>query len=165
MLTGQVPGLETGADLLAGVPGVPLVHDIPEGSKLVISFIGIHVVIERDQPDTILPEQFHIDADLKIVTPEPAHVLDAYNGDLTFFDCGDHSLKTGTVEACAADSVIGIMDNIGESMLCSIVFQDLFLIGNGIGFALQLVIMTESLIQGCNLPFIHISGHISDPPF
>ena len=165
MLTGQVPGLETGADLLAGVPGVPLVHDIPEGSKLVIPFIGIHVVIERDQPDTVLSKHLHIDTDLKIVTSEAAHILDAYNGNLAFLDRRDHSLKTGTVEACAADPVIGIMDNVGESMLCGIVFQDLLLISNGIGFALQLVIMTESLIQGCNLPFIHISGHISDPPF
>ena len=48
MLTGQVPGLETGADLLAGIPGIPFVHDIPERSELIVSLISIHVLIERN---------------------------------------------------------------------------------------------------------------------
>lgn len=135
MLTGEIPGLETGADLLAGIPGIPFVHDVPEGSELIIPFVGINVVIERNQPDTVLTEQFHIDADLKIVSSEAAHILNAYNGNLAFLDRRDHSLKTGTIEACAADAVIGIMDNVGESMLCGIVFQALLLtvdIGEGI---------------------------------
>ena len=60
---------EDGFDLLAGIPGIPLVHDIQERSELVLGrTVAVHIVIDGDKPHAFFrKEDLGVETDLKII--------------------------------------------------------------------------------------------------
>ena len=55
-------------DLLAGIAGVPLIHDITERGKIIVAFEAVHAVIDSDKTYTLLAEYFHYLTNFEIVT-------------------------------------------------------------------------------------------------
>ena len=48
------PRFENGTDFIAGIPGVPLVHDVQERSKVIVRGIGtVNIVVDSDEPNTL----------------------------------------------------------------------------------------------------------------
>ena len=123
MLPGKVLCLKRRADFLAGVTGVPLVHDISERSKLIVPFESVHAVVQGNQPGIVLPQHFHIGADLQIITTEAAHVL--YDNDRysVSFDFSNHLLKARSVELRTRDTIIRKVDAVGKTVLFGVVLQ------------------------------------------
>ena len=130
MLPGKVLCLKRRTDFLAGVTGVPLVHDISERSKLIVPFESIHAVVQSNQPGIVLPQHFHIGADLQIVTTKTAHILYDNDRDSVGFDFGNHLLKSGSVELRTRDTIIREVDAVGKTVLFGVVLQYSLLVGD-----------------------------------
>jgi hypothetical protein len=147
MLSGKVFCLKSRTDLLTGISGVPLIHDIAEWRELVIALHGIHVVIQGDQAGTALAEHFHICADLQIVSSEAGHILDNAGRDVSGSDLIDHGLKAWAVETGSGDPVIGKMPEDTHTVRSRVILEDPLLVGDGVGFSLLFVIVAEPLIE------------------
>ena len=132
MLPGKVLCLKRRTDFLAGVTGVPLVHDISERSKLIVPFESIHAVVQSNQPGIVLPQHFHIGADLQIVTTKTAHILYDNDRDSIGFDFGNHLLKSGSVELRTRDTIIREVDAVGKTVLFGVVLQYALLVGDAL---------------------------------
>ncbi len=70
--------------------------------------------------------------------------------DFPGFNVCKHGLKTGALEVCAGEAVVGVPAQIGKAVLLGVGFQNPLLVGNGIALALQLVLMGQSRIKGGN---------------
>ena len=123
MLPGKVLCLKRRTDFLAGVTGVPLVHNVSEWCKLIVPFESVHTVIQSNQPGVVLPQHFHISADLQIVTTKAAHVLYDNDRDSVSFDFSNHLLKAGTVELRTRDTIVRKVDAVGKTVLFGVVLQ------------------------------------------
>ena len=107
-------GLEHGADFPAGVAGVKLVHDVAERGKIIIAFQTVHTVIDGNQPDAALPQNFHDLTDFQIVTPQAAHVFDNNGLHPSGLDFLHHRQKAGTVKTGSRYAVIGEMGGVRQ---------------------------------------------------
>lgn len=109
---------EDGLDLLAGIPRVPLVHDIQERRELVFSrIIAVDVIIDGNESDTLVREKdLGIETDLKVVPSDSRHILDAYCRHVPRLDFIQQSLKARAIEIRAGVSVIREMTDILESL-------------------------------------------------
>ena len=48
------PRLEYGTDFIAGVLGIPLIHDIQERGKVIVRGIGtVNIIVDSDEPNTL----------------------------------------------------------------------------------------------------------------
>ena len=48
------PRFENGTDFIAGILGVPLVHDVQERSKVIVRGIGtVNIIVDSDEPNTL----------------------------------------------------------------------------------------------------------------
>ena len=48
------PGLEHRTNFVAGIFGVPLVHNVQKGRKVVVCWIGtVNIVVDSDEPNTL----------------------------------------------------------------------------------------------------------------
>src|SRR5699024_9256774 len=76
VLAGLAFGLESGTDFTAGVSGVILVHNVAERGKIIVTSGAVHAVIDGDEANATLTQDFHNLTDFQIVTTHAAHVLD-----------------------------------------------------------------------------------------
>ena len=153
------PVAEHGLDLIAGVLGVPLVHDVQERSKIArCGVCAVHAVVDGNKPDTLVGEQqLSIVADQKIVPSKAAHILHDDGGDISGFNVRKHGLETGSLKVRTRITVVRVPAQIGKAVLLCIGFKDTLLIGNGIALALQLVLMGKSWVKGGNWLLVGLS--------
>lgn len=78
----------------------------------------------------MLPQHFHIGADLQIVTTKTAHILYDNNGDSVSFDFSNHLLKTRSVELRTRDTIVRKVDAAGKTVLFGVVLQYSLLVGD-----------------------------------
>lgn len=95
----------------------------------------------------MLPQHFHIGADLQIVTTKTAHILYDNDRDLVSFDFSNHLLKAGTVELRTRDTIVRKVDAVGKTVLFGVVLQYSLLIGDRVRFALKLVIVAQAFVE------------------
>lgn len=86
-----------------------------------------------------------IEAMITDITATTAEAED-YTGEDGLLYCGKchtpkHGLKTGSLKVRTRITVVRVPAQIGKAVLLCIGFKDTLLIGNGIAFALQLVLM------------------------
>ena len=117
-------------DLLGRVPRIPFVHDVAEGSEVIISIESIHAVIDGNQADPFLSEHLHDLADFQVVTAHSAHILDANCSDVSFVDLIHHGHKARTVEAGAGDPVVGEVHRTRQVMKLCVVHKHFLLIAD-----------------------------------
>ena len=159
----QVPAclslsLKGGANLLADITGIPLVHDISERREIIVIAKTVHAVVERNQAHIFLPQGFHHLPYLEVITPQAAHVLDDDRLHIPGLDLRHHGHEAGTIKTGAGYAVIGEMGRAGESIASGIVLQHQLLIANGVGFTLQLIVARQALVQRCDLDFTHCAA-------
>ena len=136
VLAGFTFGLESGANFAACISCVILVHNVSERGKIVVPSGTVHAVIDGNETDTFLSEDFHYLTDFQIVTPKATHVLYQQIFHSSGFDFFHHCQKSGTVKASATYAIVRKMDWIREALRTGVVFQLAFLIGYAVGFAL-----------------------------
>ena len=127
MLTSFALGCKGGANLLARILGIPLVHDVAERDEVIIAILTIHIIIDGDQAYTFLTEHLHDFANLEVVTTDSAHILDADRVDVTGVDFAHHGHEARTIKACTGETIIGVVDEVGDAMIPSVVLQEAFL--------------------------------------
>ena len=146
MLAGLALGLKGGADFLAGVTGIPLIHNVAKRGKIIVPTKTVHAIIQGNQPDILLAQQFHDLTDLQIVTSQPGHIFDNDRPHMTCFYFCHHCIEAGTVKAGAGDAVIGEVGRTGKAVPSGVVLQHELLVGNAVALALQLIIPAQTLI-------------------
>ena len=106
--------LEYSADLLACVLGIELVEDVDERCHVVIHLIcAVHTVIDGDKADIVVREHhLRVHTDLKIITPETAHILDDDRADLSLVDERNEPSPIGTVEVRAGLNISNALCNL-----------------------------------------------------
>ena len=147
--------LEHGFNLAAGISGVKFIHDVQERGKIILSVGAVHSVIDGDQPDASLPQNFHDLADFEIVTPQAAHVFDDDCLHVSGLHFLHHGGKSGAVEPGSGDSIVREMGRVGKTVAAGIIFQHGFLVADGITLTLEFIVTGEPLVQRGNLGFRH----------
>ena len=94
--------------------GVKLVHNVAERGKIIIAFQTVHTVVDGNQPDAALPQNFHDLTDFQIVTPQAAHVFDNNGLHPSGLDFLHHRQKAGTVKTGSRYAVIGEMGGVRQ---------------------------------------------------
>ena len=94
------PSAEDGLDLVAGVPAVELIHDVEKGREVVLLGLGaVDAVVDGDEPHTLVGEHdLGVEANLEIVPPEAAHILDDDCADVARLDLPHHGGEAWAVK-------------------------------------------------------------------
>lgn len=94
------PGTEDCPDLVAGILGIPFVHDIQEGSEVILHRIGaVHIVVDCNEAHTLVGEHdLSVETNLKVVSSKAAHVLHDDGRDVTGLDFLQHFVECRTIE-------------------------------------------------------------------
>ena len=116
------------AHLAADVLGVPLVHDVPEGRKIIVTLVAVHTVVYSNKADVVLWKiGVGVISHLQIITSQPGHILYDHGGHITGLYILQHLLEAGAVEICPGVAVICIAACVSEAVvLC--VFGEQFLL-------------------------------------
>ena len=147
--------LEYGFNLAAGISGVKFIHDVQERGKIILSVGAVHSVIDGDQPDASLSQDFHDLADFEIVTSQAAHVFDDDCLHVPGLHFLHHGGESGAVEPGSGDSIVREMGRVGKTVAAGVIFQHGFLVADGITLALEFIVTGEPLVQRGNLGFRH----------
>ena len=95
---------------------------------------------------------------MELISAEAAEILGDNDPDFTVFHVGDHLLERWPLEIAAGKTIVYIEAGIGKVMAFREFLQDIFLILNAVGIALQTVILTETAVRGGFL-FLRSSPH------
>ena len=119
------PGAEDGLDFVAGVPAVELVHDVEKGREVVLLGLGaVDAVVDGDEPHALVGEHdLGVEANLEIVPPEAAHVLDDDRADVARLDLPHHGGEAWAVEIDAAVAVVSEVPEVGKALLTGVGFE------------------------------------------
>jgi len=102
-----------------------VLHYIQKRGKVIIrSIVAVDTVIYRKKTDIFLWKQnFRIKADLQIVSPQSAHILNDNRCDISCFYFFNQLLKTRAIEIHTRKTIVSKMANIREPISASIIFQ------------------------------------------
>ena len=146
LLAAGVPQIPLVHDV--GVPQIPLVHDVEEGSKLAaLPIRAVHAVGDGDEPDPVLGEEhLRVEAGLQIIPAHPAHVLHQHRRHLPIFDVRHQPLPVRALKVAAGVAVVGVVGAVRETMLRGIVLQHALLHHDGIAVPQLLVVPGQALV-------------------
>ena len=100
--------------------------------QAVKKLLDIDIIVQGDQAGIVLPEDFHIRPDLKVIPSEARHILDDTGFNIPLPHLIDHALKCRAVESGAGDSSIHIVSEnchpVGESEI----LKNPLLVHNGV---------------------------------
>ena len=132
------PGFENGLYLPAGIAGVKFVHNVQKRGKIVISLlVAVDTIVDGDKPNALVSKHdIGVKANLEVVAPEAAHVLDDDRCHVPGLHLGNHGLEAVPVEGRAAHSIVREVADIGEAVPFAEVLQKCLLVQNGIAGAL-----------------------------
>ena len=152
MLSRIADDLLGSSDLAAAISQVPFIHHVQKRSELATSLIfTIHSVGNSNEADISLSEiDLGVITDFKVITTDTAHILRDDHTDLTRFNVLNKTFPIGSVEAAAAVTVIGVVDDVSVAVLFAIGFEHFLLIHDGIAIAKLLVVSGQSFIKGSN---------------
>ena len=137
------------ADFPAGVPNKPLVEQIFERHEVVaLAAVSVHIVIDGDVANAEHGEAFlNVEAGMELISAEAAEILGDNDPDFTVLHIGNHLLERGPLEIAAGETIIHIEAGIREMVVFGKLLQDIFLILNAVGIALQTVILAKTAVQ------------------
>ena len=123
---------ENSLNLLAGVSGVPFIHDIEKWHKLILGrIITVNIVVDLNGSHALFRKHnLAIESDLQIVSADTGHILDAYGFYVPCLDFIQKSLKARAVKIRARIAVICEMADAPETVSFRVIFQIFLLIGD-----------------------------------
>jgi hypothetical protein len=128
---------------------VVFTHHVEEGGKLsrFLRF-AVDAVGYGDETNALLTEQNLGEvAHLQIVSPDAAHVLDQNTADPSGIDVRHQTFPAGALKGAAGNAVIGVMPDVGETVLLCVLLQHGLLIDNAVAFTERILIVGEALIE------------------
>ena len=118
------PGPEHGLYLAAGVPGIPLVHDVQKRGEVAVLLAAVYPVVDGDEADPLfLEHDLGVEPHLQVVPPEPAHVLHDDHGHVPGLHLGNHGLEPLPVKGGPAHAVVREVAHVGKAVLPRVVLQ------------------------------------------
>ena len=109
------------SDFTGNIPGVPLVHNVAEGSELIFTLGAVHTVIDGDKMDAVLGEKLVcVNPYLQIVAAQPGHILDHHGTDISVLNGLDHFGKAGTIEIRTRIPVVHKVFGVGQAIILGI---------------------------------------------
>ena len=125
----------------AQITKIPFVHDIQEGSEVILHRIGaVHIVVDCNEAHTFVGEHdLSVETNLKVVSSKAAHVLHDDGRDVTGLDFLQHFVECRTIEVDASVTIIREMPDIQKTMLNSIIFKVLLLIDDSLDNFLYII--------------------------
>ena len=135
-------GLEDCLDFVAGVLGVPLVHDVQERREVIVLWGStVHIVVDGYEPNTLLREKdFCVVANLQVVSTKTTEILYHKGLHSSGFDFFQQGGKTGTIKVRAGIAVIIKVPDISQPMLTGIFFKIFLLVLDGVRFSSLFII-------------------------
>ena len=99
-----------GADLLACITSVKIVHDIEKRREIILGLVGaVHAVVDGNEANAVLREgDLRIEAHTEVITTHPTEVFYKDNAHLTGFNVGNQAFPVGTLKIRAAPTVVRI---------------------------------------------------------
>lgn len=90
-----------------------VLEKIADGSQLVLTFVGVDVVRNSDQPNVVIGEELlGQSADLDVVTPQAAEIFYKHGRRFSLLQLLNHIGKAGTIHRNAGDAVIKKMNQV-----------------------------------------------------
>ena len=109
-------------------------YDISEWSKIIVLPEAVYILVDCNQADILLSQQFHILSDFQIISSHSAHIFNQNRSDFPRLYFFHHGKKAWAIKSCTGDTIISKMNKIGKSMFFCILFQQFLLIWNTVGF-------------------------------
>ena len=99
-----------GADLLACITSVKIVHDIEKRREIILGLVGaVYAVVDGNEANAVLREgNLRIEAHTEVITTHPAEIFYQHNAHLTGFNVGNQPFPIWTLKTRAAPSVVRI---------------------------------------------------------
>ena len=109
-----------------------VLHYIQKRGKVIIrSIIAVNTVVYCKKADIFLWKQnFRIKADLQIISPQSAHILNNNRCDISCFYFFNQLLKTRTIEIHTRKTIVSKMADIRKAISSGVIFQVLLLVGD-----------------------------------
>lgn len=132
-------------DLLAGIPGIPFVHNVQERGKLVFRrIVAVNAVIHSDKSDILFREQhFRIKVHLKVISPQAAHILYTEDSHVPGIDLIQQGVEARAVKVGSGIPIVRKMTDITENLSLCEVLQIILLVDNAVRLALLLVVSRQ----------------------
>ena len=139
-----------GADLLACITSVKIVHDIEKGCKVVFRLIGaVHAVIDGNEANAVLREgDLRIEAHTEIVTTHATEVFYKDNAHLTSFNVGNQAFPVWTLKIRTAPTVVRINRYIRKIPFTGIAREHILLMNDGITVPGKIIVAAQAAIDG-----------------
>ena len=117
---------EAGANLLAGIAGIPFVEQVADGVEAVaVAAFAVHAIVDGDEPHVIAgKDQLRVLANGQIISAEAGHILDDPAANSSLLDQFKSLLHGRAVEVGAGVAVIHKDFEIRVAMLLSISGQN-----------------------------------------
>ena len=131
-------------DFLGNILGVHIVHDRPERGDIVGRgfHAGVDAIQQRDISDPVFREvPLHIMAGQDIIPPQTGEVLCDDHIDPPGLDVGNHSLKSGSLEAGSAPSIVDVSVIYAKPVFLDKLVQQRFLIGHALRRTFVIVLL------------------------
>ena len=148
--TGIALDLVADAPLLADVSRIPFVKKITDGSQLVLTFVGVDVVRNSDQPNVVIgKELLGQSADLDVITTQAAEIFYKHGCCFSLLQLLNHIGKAGAIHRNAGDAVVHkrLTDQLQILMSCHIVLADGSLAGDGVAFNFVSILTGQTAVD------------------
>ena len=102
---------------------------IADGSQLVLTFVGVDVVRNSDQPNVVIGEELlGQSADLDVITPQAAEVFYKHGRRFSLLQLLNHVGKAGAIHRNAGDAVVKKMNQVRVAFFLCDLGEQFFLI-------------------------------------
>jgi len=139
-----------GADLLACITSVKIVHDIEKRREIILGLIGaVHAIVDGNEANTVLREgDLRIEAHTEVITTHATEVFYKDNAHLTGFNVGNQAFPVWTIKIRTAPTVVRIHGNIRKIPLTGIAREHILLMNNGIAVPGKIIVAAQAAIDG-----------------
>ena len=139
-----------GADLLACITSVKIVHDIEKRREIILGLIGaIHAIIDGNETNAVLREgDLRIEAHTEVITTHPAEVFYQHNAHLTGFNIGNQAFPVRALKIRTAPTVVRIDRYIRKIPFTGIAREHILLMNDGITVPGKIIVAAQAAIDG-----------------
>ena len=121
---------------------------IADGSQLVLTFVGVDVVRNSDQPNVVIGEELlGQSADLDVITPQAAEVFRYHKVGLPALDGFQHPFQVGALHVQPRVAIVLIDCNNLPSLLLAVVFQHIPLVCNAGALPVKVIVLGKPAIN------------------
>ena len=139
-----------GADLLACITSVKIVHDIEKRREIILGLVGaVYAVVDGNEANSVLREgDLRIEAHTEVITTHATEVFDQDNTHLTGFNVENQAFPVWTIKIRTAPAVVRINRYIRKIPFTGIAREHILLMNDGITVPGKIIVAAQAAIDG-----------------